>query len=210
MYSTFVYLVFAALLCEGALGTPLRTTVPGGPDAQLCTKHAKSLLARLKGVLDAALEEQSGSDALFHGFNCTDLRAKVSPDSQTVAVCQPSQHVTCSAQSSSSFSEEECLKNIRGDLQYYQLMLRDYTMSLDQSQKSRSIAALTSITSSIQTLQKECPLLPKTEVPQTTSWVAKNSFDDRMDLCKQLKGFQIRAITINRALGYISAGEHKK
>ncbi|XP_036412756.1 interleukin-12 subunit alpha [Colossoma macropomum] len=210
MSNTAVCLVAVALLCGGALATPLRSSAPPGPDATLCTKHARSLLLRLRSVLDSALEEQSGSDALFHGFNCTDLRAELRPDSQTVAVCQPDQYVTCSDQSSSSFSEPECLKNVRGDLQYYQLMLRDYVKSLDQKQKSRSIAELTSITKLIQTLQEECPLLPKTEEPPTTTWVAKDPFYDRMDLCKQLKGFHIRTITINRVLGYISTGEYKK
>lgn len=37
-----------------------------------------------------------------------------------------------------------------------------------------------------------------------------DSFEARKNLCKQLKGFQVRTITINRALGYICAGEHKK
>lgn len=38
-----------------------------------------------------ALEEQSGSDVLFHGFNCTELSAESIPDSSTVSVCQPTQ-----------------------------------------------------------------------------------------------------------------------
>ncbi|KAL7851536.1 hypothetical protein AOLI_G00218920 [Acnodon oligacanthus] len=210
MSSTAVCLVTVALLCGGALATPLGTSAPPAPDAALCTTHARSLLFELRSVLDPALEERSGSGALFHGFNCTELRAELRPDSQTVAVCQPDQYVTCSDENSSSFSEPECLENIRGDLQYYELMLRDYVKTLDQKLKSRSITALTSITKLMQRLQKECPLLPKTKEPQTTTWVATDPFYDRMDLCKWLKGLHIRTVTINRVFGYISAGEYKK
>ncbi|KAL6467666.1 hypothetical protein MHYP_G00233430 [Metynnis hypsauchen] len=209
-YGTAVCLVTVALLCGGALATPIRRSAPPETADEPCTKHARLLLFELRRVLDAALEERSGNDALFHGFNCTELRAELRPDSQTVAVCQPDQYVTCSDQHSSSFSEPECLKNIRGDLQYYELMLRDYVKTLDQKQKSRSITNLTKITSLIQTLQKDCPLLPKTKEPQMTTWVATDPFYDRMDLCKWLKGLHIRAVTINRVLGYISAGEYKK
>ncbi|XP_017547248.1 interleukin-12 subunit alpha [Pygocentrus nattereri] len=210
MYSTALCLVTVALLCGGALANPVPSSAPPGPDAALCTRHARSLLFGLRRVLDAALEERRGSGALFHGFNCTELRAELRPDSQTVAVCQPDQYVTCFDQNSSSFSESECLENIRGDLQHYKLMLRDYVKTLDQKQKSQSITELTSITSLIQTLQEECPLLPKSKEPQTTTWVATDPFYDRMDLCKWLKGLHIRTVTINRVLGYISAGEYKK
>ncbi|XP_072525481.1 interleukin-12 subunit alpha [Salminus brasiliensis] len=203
-------MMMVALLCGGALATPLRTTAPPGTSAEICTIHAKSLLVSLKSVVEAALEERRGSDDLFHGFNCTELPATVAPGSQTVSVCQPSQHVTCSGKSSSTFREPECLKHIRGDLQYYHVMLKTYVKSLASKQKSQSIAELTSITDSIQTLQENCPLLAKSEERPITAWESTTPFDDRMDLCKQLKGFHIRAVTINRALGYISVGEYKK
>lgn len=37
-----------------------------------------------------------------------------------------------------------------------------------------------------------------------------SSFDDRLSLCKTLKGFHVRAITMNRALAYIASGDHRK
>uniref|UniRef100_A0AAY5E8J1 Uncharacterized protein n=1 Tax=Electrophorus electricus TaxID=8005 RepID=A0AAY5E8J1_ELEEL len=37
-----------------------------------------------------------------------------------------------------------------------------------------------------------------------------DSFEERMSLCKQLKGFHLRAVTMNRALGYVSAGDYKR
>ncbi|KAK5604232.1 hypothetical protein CRENBAI_020743 [Crenichthys baileyi] len=36
-----------------------------------------------------------------------------------------------------------------------------------------------------------------------------NHFDERLSLCKVMKGFQVRTITINRAIGYmVNLGEH--
>ncbi|KAG9278525.1 interleukin-12 subunit alpha, partial [Astyanax mexicanus] len=169
-------------LLERALGTPLRTTARPETDAQSCTTHAKALLVRLKSVLEAK------RSVMFNGFNCTELSVIVVPHSQTPSICQPSQFYIDLAL---VYWQNECLKNITGDLQYYRSMLNTYVKSLDQT-KSQTITDLTSITDSIQTLQK--------------NWKPKGqAFEDRMDLCKQLKGFHIRAITINRALGYISA-----
>lgn len=35
----------------------------------------------------------------------------------------------------------------------------------------------------------------------------QSSYDERMKLCKVLKGFQVRSITINRAMQYMNSGE---
>lgn len=37
-----------------------------------------------------------------------------------------------------------------------------------------------------------------------------NSYMNRQKMCKIMRGFHARAITINRAIGYISSGDHKK
>lgn len=37
-----------------------------------------------------------------------------------------------------------------------------------------------------------------------------NSFNNRQKMCKMMRGFYTRTITINRALGYIASGEHRK
>ncbi|XP_026796815.2 interleukin-12 subunit alpha [Pangasianodon hypophthalmus] len=150
-----------------------------------------------------------GSNTLFHGFNCTDLGAVVNPNTQTASVCQPSQDVKCSDQKTSLFSETECLQNIANDLDYHRSMLVEYVRTLDQKSNSESIKELNSITNLMHELQQSCELLPKPESLKD-KWSPSNSFEDRKDLCKQLKGFQVRTITINRALGYICAGEYKK
>ncbi|XP_062844110.1 interleukin-12 subunit alpha [Trichomycterus rosablanca] len=152
--------------------------------------------------------EKSTISALFYGFNCTELETTVNPSTQTPTVCQPSQDLTCSGQRNSSFSEDECLQNIAKDLTYHQSRLTAYMASLDENQNSASITELKSITNSIQTLQNCSLLLNSAHQPE--SWTATDPFKDRKNLCKQLKGFHVRAITITRALGYICAGEYKK
>lgn len=37
-----------------------------------------------------------------------------------------------------------------------------------------------------------------------------DSFTNRQKMCKMMRGFYVRAITINRAMGYISSGDHRK
>lgn len=34
------------------------------------------------------------------------------------------------------------------------------------------------------------------------------SYNERLRLCKVLRGFQLRTVTINRAIAYMSSGEH--
>lgn len=38
----------------------------------------------------------------------------------------------------------------------------------------------------------------------------ENTFGNRQEMCKIMRGFYARAITINRAMGYIASGEHRK
>lgn len=38
----------------------------------------------------------------------------------------------------------------------------------------------------------------------------ETSFDQRLHLCKVLKGFQVRAITINRVIAYMTSDEYTK
>ncbi|KAF7692749.1 interleukin-12 subunit alpha [Silurus meridionalis] len=205
MYGSVVYALVLALLSRAAVATPVRATQSTPHDHAHCTTYARGLLSNLKLVLDKP--EKTGTKTLFHGFNCTDLEAVVNSNTQTASVCQPSQDVKCSDQKTSPFSKTECLQNIANDLNYHQSMLTEYVSN--QKLNSESIKELNSITNSILNLQQHCKLLPKPESLKD-KWSPKNSFEDRKDLCKQLKGFQLRTITINRAIGYVCAGEYRK
>lgn len=202
-----LYVLIFALVNRAAVATPVRATTSVLSDHAHCTTRARDLLTVLKRVLDNP--EKMRSNILFHGFNCTDLEVVVNPNTQTASVCQPSQDMKCSDQTSSPFDETQCLQNIANDLDYHGSMLAEYMNTLDEKANSESVKELKSITESIHNLRESCKLLPNPE-SSNDKWKSTNSFEDRKDLCKQLKGFQVRTITINRALGYICAGEYQK
>ncbi|CAL8352887.1 unnamed protein product [Lota lota] len=41
-------------------------------------------------------------------------------------------------------------------------------------------------------------------------WEDQESFNNRKRLCEVTRGFYIRAITINRAIGYIASGDYRR
>ncbi|RXN10876.1 interleukin-12 subunit alpha-like protein [Labeo rohita] len=145
---------------------------------------------------------------LFAGFNCTDLEAQMIPHTHTASVCQPStsDEESCSShRGAQSFSETECLKNIRADLCYYDVMLNSYKPS-----ETLLNPVKTATKNLLNCLNENCEAEDvSSEFPQWQIW-SGSSFDDRLSLCKALKGFHIRAITVNRALGYVASGDHRK
>ncbi|XP_035384462.1 interleukin-12 subunit alpha [Electrophorus electricus] len=187
------------------MGTPVRTSMDTASvaGAQSCTEHAKTLLTTLKSVLN------KDKPTLFHGFKCADLDTEVIPNSSTVAACQPYEDTTCSDQRRSSFNETDCLASMREDLRHYQDKLAEYAESLS---KFDAVTELKPILISVRDLQQNCPPLStnETEKSPTNSPGPVDSFEERMSLCKQLKGFHLRAVTMNRALGYVSAGDYKR
>ncbi|KAF4076743.1 hypothetical protein AMELA_G00218560 [Ameiurus melas] len=219
MYGSAVYVLIFALVSRAVVANPVRATTSAIIDHTQCTTRARDLLTALKRVLDKVSNkaidkviktepEKMRSNTLFHGFNCTDLEVVVNSNTQTASVCQPRQDTKCSDQKSSPFNETQCLQNIANDLGYHESMLTEYMRTLDNKANSESVKELQSITDSIHNLTRTCKL-PNPESSKN-KWSSTNSFEDRKDLCKQLKGFQVRTITINRALGYVCAGEYKK
>ncbi|XP_058228665.1 interleukin-12 subunit alpha [Hemibagrus wyckioides] len=207
MYGSALYVLILGLVSRSAVATPVRATRSVQSECAHCTAPARNLLTSIMSVLDKP--EKVGSNTLFHGFNCTDLGVMMNPNTETASVCQPIQDVKCSDEKTSPFSETKCLQNIANDLDYHGSMLTEYVSTLDPKSNSESVKELQSITDSINNLQQSCKLLPKPKSSKD-KWTPTSSFEDRKDLCKQLKGFQVRTITINRALGYICSGEYKK
>ncbi|XP_016383601.1 interleukin-12 subunit alpha-like [Sinocyclocheilus rhinocerous] len=170
-----VFCVFVAL----ALGSP----VPPNTQQCECSAAARSLLSSLSHIMQ-----------------------KMIPHTLTASVCQPSgsaHNVSCSSHRRSSFSETECLRNIRADLSYYDVMLSSYRPS------ETDLSPVKTATKGLMNCLNENCEAADGEFPQWRVW-SGSSFDDRLSLCKTLKGFHIRAITVNRALGYIGSGEHRK
>uniref|UniRef100_A0A673H6Q1 Interleukin-12 subunit alpha-like n=1 Tax=Sinocyclocheilus rhinocerous TaxID=307959 RepID=A0A673H6Q1_9TELE len=114
------------------------------------------------------------------------------PHTLTASVCQPS-----------GSAHTECLRNIRADLSYYDVMLSSYRPS------ETDLSPVKTATKGLMNCLNENCEAADGEFPQWRVW-SGSSFDDRLSLCKTLKGFHIRAITVNRALGYIGSGEHRK
>ncbi|XP_016358780.1 interleukin-12 subunit alpha [Sinocyclocheilus anshuiensis] len=191
-----VFCVFVAL----ALGSP----VPPNTQQCECSAAARSLLSSLSHIMQK--EGKMEHRDLFAGFNCTDLEAQMIPHTLTASVCQPSgsaHNASCSSHRRSSFSETECLRNIRADLSYYDVMLSSYRPS------ETDLSPVKTATKGLMNCLNENCEAADGEFPQWRVWSGL-SFDDRLSLCKTLKGFHIRAITVNRALGYIGSGEHRK
>ncbi|XP_077053473.1 interleukin-12 subunit alpha [Siphateles boraxobius] len=183
-----------------ALGSP----VPLNTHSCVYSTSARSLLSYLTHIMekDGKMEHQD----LFAGFNCTDLEAQMIPHTQTGSVCQPSVSddvMSCSSQKSSSFSETECLRNIRGDLHYYEHLLKSYEHS------TSDLSPVLTATTALMECLKANGAAADGEFPQWFEW-SGSSFDDRITLCKTLKGFHVRAITMNRVLAYIDSGDHRK
>ncbi|XP_042621733.1 interleukin-12 subunit alpha-like [Cyprinus carpio] len=191
-----VFSVFVAL----ALGCP----VPPNTQQCDCSAEARSLLSGLSHIMEKDGKMEHGD--LFAGFNCTDLEAQMIPHTLTASVCQPSDsahNASCSSHRSSSFSETECLRNIRADLRYYDVLLSSYSPS------ETDLSPVMTATKALMNCLNEKYEAADGEFPRWDVW-SGSSFDKRLSLCKTLKGFHIRAITLNRALGYICSGEHRK
>ncbi|KAK9962809.1 hypothetical protein ABG768_008161 [Culter alburnus] len=191
-----VFCVVVAL----AMGSPVPLNTQQCP----CTSAARSLLSSLSHIMEK--EGKMKHQDLFAGFNCTDLEARMIPHTQTASVCQPiaTDNTSCSDRRDSSFSATECLRNIRGDLHYYDLLLNSYEPSV-----SNLSPVMTATKDLMHCLKANGGGAAEAEFPEWDVW-SRSSFDDRLSLCKMLKGFHVRAITMNRALAYIASGDHRK
>ncbi|XDV31549.1 hypothetical protein PO909_002540 [Leuciscus waleckii] len=184
-----------------ALGSPVPLKTHSCP----CSSSARSLLSSLTHIMKKAQERKMEHQDLFAGFNCTDLEAQMIPHTQTSSVCQPSASDDSRVSDALLFSSQtECLRNIAGDLHYYKILLNDY-----KPRDSDDLRPVTTATSELIQCLKANGAAADEESPEWLVW-SGSSFDDRVSLCKTLKGFHVRAITMNRALAYISSGDHRK
>ncbi|KAI5103818.1 interleukin-12 subunit alpha-like [Silurus meridionalis] len=130
--------------------------------------------ALLRNVTDAL-----DIDQLFRGLNCTEQSAELPVSSRTLSACTP---------------QADCLQSVLEDLRYYWATFKSYRDTdriLEQS-----------VLRSIENLVQSCFSVTLMDDVQV-SLDNKNSFERRLKLCKILKGFQVRTITINRVLNHI-------
>uniref|UniRef100_A0A8C8DRM9 Interleukin-12 subunit alpha n=1 Tax=Oryzias sinensis TaxID=183150 RepID=A0A8C8DRM9_9TELE len=175
---------------------------PGAGSFQQCGALFKDLLISTRGNF---------IDDLCHGmipFSDVTLRS-----AETIYACapNPTESSSCSVQRNSSFSESECMRNIMKDLAYYDAAMQSYLKS-DLSRPEIEIPPLNHTLTIIQNLRRVSLFgsLIDTESESSGNLWANTSFRNRQKMCKMMKGLHMRSITINRALGYISSGDHRK
>ncbi|KAL4647640.1 hypothetical protein GN956_G8752 [Arapaima gigas] len=180
-------------LCVVGSGTPLRAL--DNLDAPRCLSYSRALLTSVTAAL--APDE--------FGFYCSEMNVQM--NRRDMSVCEPNidQGTRCGNRPDSRFNQNGCLSIIREDLQYYRNVLSAF----------RNENLTTSIQQSISELLEKCefPVASGNTPPATIAPAldfTTPAFYQRVHLCKILRGFHTRTITINRVLNYIAAGDHRK
>ncbi|XP_067101813.1 interleukin-12 subunit alpha [Osmerus mordax] len=190
---TTVFLL--ALSLSLSTGIPVRS--PRSLDADKCAALSllsKTLLEKTKELLN------NNNPSLFSGFNCLNQALEMNSNTQTALACSPTtgQGKVCMGGRITSFNENECLGNITMDLGHY-----SREMTILQEKNSDLLHVHQDALAALNTIQE---LL---QAVSSCFWT-DNTFDNRLCMCKKLRGFQARLVTISRACGYISSGDHRK
>uniref|UniRef100_A0A3P9HZL9 Interleukin 12A n=1 Tax=Oryzias latipes TaxID=8090 RepID=A0A3P9HZL9_ORYLA len=157
------------------------------PMTDSCVNYTRMLLEKITQALNQT--------ELFTGINCTEQNMELNTNTNTPFVCAP-KFCRCSGFYCLSI-KESCLSNIWRDLSHY---YKFFTAQPDLLQH------VPTFNHSLRELMENCfeESLPTNEVRDFSHW------DERLNLCKTLRGFQVRTITVSRAISYMSSGEHTK
>ncbi|KAL6489840.1 hypothetical protein MHYP_G00001850 [Metynnis hypsauchen] len=179
VYHCSLLLLFSSSLWRLSAPSPVGSHVPSLQlDGSSCKGLARSLLWNVTAALTV--------DQLFRGLNCMDQSAELDLRTQTLAVCMP---------------QDKCLQSVLEDLRQYRATFKAYS--------DRAHILEQSVLRSIDDLMQNCFSATLTDDSQPlVSMNHKNSFMGRLKLCKVLKAFQIRVVTINRVLNHVlTAGQ---
>ncbi|XP_072200827.1 interleukin-12 subunit alpha [Excalfactoria chinensis] len=180
--------VLLAVLC---LLLPSTQALP--PPAHSLAKGLNCSRALLAAANEALVQVKKQG---ILGFECTleevDLEDVTNSQINTIKSCTSEDPGpgNCPVLESSTLDRSKCLQGIYEDLKTYKAELGNL----------KDLRVLTSIDDMMQALQPHSPAMPQPS-PSTTL----GSFQARMRLCGVLHAFCLRAITINRTLGYLSA-----
>ncbi|XP_072296583.1 interleukin-12 subunit alpha-like [Eucyclogobius newberryi] len=163
------------------------------PVTDTCVLYAEALLDNIADALNP--------DNLFKGINCTQQSVDLNTKTDTLSACAP-HGTSCSGVEKSEFNQELCMQNIGEDLDHYYKFLSAHP---DPEKFLGNI-----VLSGLRDFMKNCFSWTSPEDFNKSPSESPSRYDERLSLCKKLKGFQIRTITINRALGYMRSGEHNK
>uniref|UniRef100_A0A3Q2PV26 Interleukin-12 subunit alpha-like n=1 Tax=Fundulus heteroclitus TaxID=8078 RepID=A0A3Q2PV26_FUNHE len=197
---TLVKLYFTPALLLLALSCPFwevshsKPVTSKGRMDDSCVFYARALLENITDALTQA--------RLFSGINCTRQNMELNLESRTPTVCSP-QGSTCSGITTSAFDQDSCLTDIGKDLSHY------YKFLSAQPDPDNLIGS--SVLYSLRELM-EMGCFHKTLTMPLCFFKAlverSVTFNERLSLCKVMKGFHVRTVTINRAIGYMNLGEH--
>ncbi|XP_014830792.1 PREDICTED: interleukin-12 subunit alpha-like, partial [Poecilia mexicana] len=202
-FSSCAALPLMLMLLNWRTSTGLPLPPPSANSAQ-CASLFRSLLRSVTDVLKS-------EDLCFSLIKSSEMPMR---SSETVWACTPAsaQNSSCAMLTNSSFSENECVMNIMRDLAYYQTAIDTYLQSpLHKPEKEKTLLGPT--LGVIQDLRKNCSLVETGEhnsFEDAPGRWESDSFKNRQKMCKMMRGFHVRTITINRAVGYISSGDHRK
>uniref|UniRef100_A0A3B3RZP1 Interleukin-12 subunit alpha n=3 Tax=Paramormyrops kingsleyae TaxID=1676925 RepID=A0A3B3RZP1_9TELE len=196
-FSFIPWLLLVQLCFQPAMTSPLgaldKLSLGNNGD---CATFSRALLWNVTEVM--------ALDSVFKGINCSEQRIKMNTSNSTVSACLPSEvqmGTGCAGFQNSNLDQKECLRNVVADLEHYKELLQKYADPTLDSTVVRAISDLTEHCFSAS------PTNPST---LKNSDFRDHTFDERLQMCKILKGFQVRAITISRILSYISADTSKK
>uniref|UniRef100_A0A3Q2CPB5 Interleukin 12A n=1 Tax=Cyprinodon variegatus TaxID=28743 RepID=A0A3Q2CPB5_CYPVA len=143
-----------------------------------CVFYARTLL---ENITDLLMQPQ-----LFSGINCTRQNMELISETNTPTVCSPT-NSTCSGIITPAFDKDKCVKDMGNDLIHYYRYL--------SAQPDPDSIIGPSVLHSLRELME--------------ALVERSSnYNERLSLCKVLKGFQVRTVTINRAISYLNHIKH--
>uniref|UniRef100_A0A3B3ULY0 Uncharacterized LOC106948971 n=1 Tax=Poecilia latipinna TaxID=48699 RepID=A0A3B3ULY0_9TELE len=171
-------LLLLALSCPAWVVSRSLPLTPSGQMTDSCVFYARMLLENVTNLLTR----------MFSGLNCTRHNMQLNLKTNTSTVCSP---------------QESCLKDIGTDLSYY------YNVLSSQPDSDGTLGS--SVLLPLRELMENCFSSSLTDLSSKEASVdhsSTNGFNQRKLLCKIMKGFHVRTITINRAIGYMNLGEH--
>ncbi|KAM8904400.1 interleukin-12 subunit alpha [Spinachia spinachia] len=198
-------LLLLTLSWGASSGLPVSApSAPRGLQGADCSSLLRDLLHSIPKLLS--------SEVLFYGISSDAMLVR--GQDETMLACAPTLTLgsSCTMQRNSSFSESECLRNIRKDLAFYAAVLKSY-LKLQLRKQEEEVSLLSPTLEIIQCLWKTCPLMHNGEndfSEDAAQMWERDPFSDRLQMRKIMRGFYVRAITINRAMGYIASGDHRK
>ncbi|XP_015216445.2 interleukin-12 subunit alpha, partial [Lepisosteus oculatus] len=182
-----------AAVCEGSAGGQQHRA--SSPDVLgSCLERSRTLLANVTNAL--------GQKDNYEGFNCSQILLSLDiTNGMTVKACEPDteENTGCSGHRKTPFNKSACLGNISIDLWDYKNELLSYKhANLEGTLIKRVDELLECLSSAASTPNDSFTLTP---APQTAT--LENNFENRERLCKVLKAFRVRIVTISRVLSYI-------